>query len=424
MDLKQFCGKRKGRQIELSTCDPEVHEKACARDYDLFIPASVCQNMDSNNTYVGGLLPTVFAVHCQFCHADDMYHWETVATKYNFVLVVPHGYDDTFNGQQCCGHAVEQNIDDVAFFQDVIHDINDEFDFVSKDIVYGYGHKNGGFMVARAANLFRAIAPVAGYHVELPRLHKPVGIFLHHGEDDKSARITGCCASTLAEEEKVENEESKENVNLQCSGGVENMLDTCTSAQDFVEHFGKRVNHCDRGNPEMIFEDEKRQIKCYQHSNCKANTTMCIHAKGKDFNPVKDRFPMTMEVADFFARDACFLSSGSSWVADDRNPECVCKDENSTAIYCLNEYNGPGFFASLDFGPIEDLPIYISLPVFLGTALLMILAIIRMRRKNAEEEKYKDFFKVSTVEMSEMGEDDDDEEGTPSKFRRPLSAKL
>ncbi|KAL3935459.1 MAG: hypothetical protein SGBAC_009019 [Bacillariaceae sp.] len=414
MDLKPFCGRRNGRQIALSSCDPELHEKSCDRQYDLFVPASVCKTMDSNNTYVGGLLPTVFAVHCQVCHANDMYHWETVATKYNFVLVVPHGFDGTFNGQQCCGRAVEQDVDDVAFFQDVIHDIDDEFDFVSKDIVYGFGHKNGGFMIARAANLFRAIAPVAGYHVDLPKLHKPVGLFLHHGVNDKSARITGCCAATLEDEERK---------NEQCSGGVENLLDTCTSAQDFVEHFGKHVNHCSRGKPEMTFEDEKRKIKCYQQSNCKANTTMCIHENGNDFNPVKDRFPMTMEVADFFARDACFLSKGSAWVADDRTPECVCKDENSTAIYCMNEYH-PGFFENIDLGPIEDLPLYISLPVFLGTALLMILGIRRMRRKNEEEEKYKNFFKVPTVEMSDLG-DEDDEDGTPSKFRRgPLSGNI
>mmetsp|Transcript_2759 Transcript_2759/g.6465 ORF Transcript_2759/g.6465 Transcript_2759/m.6465 type:complete len:416 (-) Transcript_2759:73-1320(-) len=412
-ELKPFCGRRIARFIELGSCDPELHEKACDREYDLFVPASVCQHID-NHTYVGGVLPTVFAVHCQFCHANDMYHWETVATKYNFVLVVPHGYSDTFNGQQCCGQAVEKDIDDVAFFHDIIHDINDEFDFVSKDIVYGFGHKNGGFMVARAANLFRAIAPVGGYHVDLPKLKKPVGLFLHHGENDKEARITGCCAATLEDEERK---------NEQCTGGIENLLDTCTSAQDFVEDFGKHVNHCSRGTPETILEDERRKITCYQHSNCKANTTMCIHAVGGDFKPVKDRFPMTMEVADFFARDACFLSKGSAWVADDRLPECVCKDENSTAIYCLNEYHeSSGFFANLSLGPMGDLPLYISLPVFLGTTLLMIIAMRRMRRKNAEEAKYKDFFKVSTVEMSEMGEDD--EAGSPSKFRRPLSGNL
>lgn len=412
MDLKKFCGRRDGREIELSTCDPELHEKACNRQYDLFVPASVCQKLDANNTYTGGILPTVFAVHCQFCHPNDMYHWEVIATKYNFVLVVPHGFDDTFNGQQCCGHAVEQNIDDVGFFQDVIHDLDAEFEFVSKDVVYGIGHKNGGFMVARAANLFRAIAPIAGYHVELPKLHKPVGLFLHHSENDNSARITGCCAANL---------EGEENLNMQCTGGVENLLDTCTSAQDFVEHFGKHVNHCNRGAPELIFQDDKSKITCYQQSDCKANTTMCIHANGNDFKPVKDRFPMTTQVADFFARDACFLSKGSAWVADDRNPECVCQNENSTAIYCLNDYSGPGFFASIDLGPIEDLPLYVSLPAFLGTTLLMILGICRMRRKNAEEEKYKDFFKVPTVEMEDL-DDDDDEKGTP-KFR-PLSRNL
>jgi poly(3-hydroxybutyrate) depolymerase len=372
-ELTGFCGKRVTRDYFVKDCNQE-QEKQCNRKYELFIPKAACQQDI-------GILPLVFAVHCQDCHVNDMVHWQTVAQIYSFVLVIPYGVDNTFNGQQCCGNAMELQVDDVGFFKGIINEVSTDFGtVVSKDLVYGYGHKNGGYMVVTAAPLFRAISPVAGYHVDLPRLHRPVGLFLHHSLNDNDAKFTGCCTDPKLPK---------------CD--VPSTAEHCTNVMDFVQNFGSKVNHC-KGEMQEIRNENG--LKCYEAGHCKANTTICLHPKEGDFNPVGHNFPMTMEVADFFARDSCEIKHGT-W--DYRHSKCVCKHANNTAAYCLSKGSlGWG----LSFDGLDDVPLFLTLPLVAAAIGILILGIVRWRRTSKEEEKYKEFFQLSTVELSEISEEE------------------
>jgi poly(3-hydroxybutyrate) depolymerase len=375
-DLTGFCGRRVTRDYPIKDCDQE-QDKLCNRKYELFFPRAACEQDI-------GILPLVFAVHCENCHANDMFHWQTVAQLYNFVLVIPYGIDNTFNGQQCCGSAMELEVDDVGFFKGIINEVSTDFgSIVSKDVVYGHGHKNGAYMVVTAAPLFRAISPVAGYQVDLPKLHHPVGLFLHHSVNDDNARISGCCTDVKFP---------------QCS--FPTTVEHCTTIMDFFQDFGSKVNHC-KGGMQEIWNDNG--LKCYKAgSHCKANTTICIHPHQGDFNPVEKNFP-TMEVADFFARDSCELKHGT-W--DYQETKCVCKDANNTAAYCLTKGSlGWGLnFDGLD--RLDDVPSFLTLPLLAAAIGILILGIRRCTKISKEEEKYREFFQLSTVELSEISEEE------------------
>lgn len=379
-ELAGFCGKRVTRTHVVKGCNEEDQEEGqqCDRQYELFVPKAACGKEDV------GILPLVFAVHCQFCHVTDMVHWQTVAQKYNFVLVIPYGTENTFNANQCCGKAKDLQVDDIGFFKSVINELSTDFGtIVSKEVVYGYGHKNGGMMVVAAANLFRAISPVAGFQADLPKLNRQVGLFLHHGANDNDARITGCCTDRKFQ---------------QCS--FETTNDHCTPIHDVLEHFGK-ANHC-KGDMHEIMSDQSG-LKCYEAGlDCKTNTTMCIFPKEGDFKPLAQRFPMTMDVADFFARDSCEINHGA-W--DYQRTLCICKDTESTEAFCITKGSlGWNFNIDLSFDDVS--PMFFIVPLAAAALGILIFGIARCWKKNKAEDKYKEFFQVSTVELSDMSEEE------------------
>jgi hypothetical protein len=295
---------------------------------------------------------------------------------------------------------LEQNVDDAGFFENIISTLSGKHNtLISKDIVYGFGWSNGGYMVTRAANLFRAIAPVSGYQVDLPELDRPIGLFMHHSKADTNVQITGCCNDPTMPG---------------CCCGLSNYVDQCESARDFFQKFGANVNQC-KGNVnfkgseigtapgelELSFEiEEASAITCYQAgSNCKANTTFCIHKEGGHFNQpsFEKAFPMTDEVTAFFARDACENVGGGTWSSGDHT--CVCPAANSGATYCLAE----GWEDHVhDLPTLSNAPNAVDAAVGVGV-LFFIVGIIFLLAK--EERKHKGFKIISTFELSDFSTD-------------------
>lgn len=338
MNLDDYCGQLVKEKLHFRNCtSANAHD--CTRSFDLYVPNSACDHKKETN-----VLPLVFAVHCFGCHASSMYYWAEYAEVYNFIVAIPAGIGHSFNAQHCCGPALEQNIDDVAFFQAIVHSLAKQHKgrLVSPDMVYGFGWSNGGYMVVHAAHLFRAIAPVSGYQVyddpaqDLSNLvskieGRPIGLFLHHSLDDGNVAFTGCCSDPSMPE---------------CCCGLSNISDQCQSAPGFVHAFGETVNHC-QGEEfvslDRVYRKARSTMTCYQAgSNCWANTTYCVHSHGGHFNnpSFEKSFPMTGQIGDFFARDACENVGGGSWSSGTKN--CTCsidgdRDINSTATYCLSD---------------------------------------------------------------------------------------
>eukprot|EP00547_Thalassionema_nitzschioides_P009389 CAMPEP_0194225756 /NCGR_PEP_ID=MMETSP0156-20130528/40290_1 /TAXON_ID=33649 /ORGANISM="Thalassionema nitzschioides, Strain L26-B" /LENGTH=344 /DNA_ID=CAMNT_0038957837 /DNA_START=155 /DNA_END=1189 /DNA_ORIENTATION=- len=264
-----------------------------------------------------------------------MSHWVPVAEKYRFVLVIPEGVGKSFNALKsaCCGDALEMEIDDVGFLQGIITELsslsfnsygNTSLPMVSRDLVYGMGWSNGGYMVMAAAKLFRAIAPISGFQVSnelLPSNDRPTGLFMHHAEDDINVRIAGCCSDRNMPS---------------CCCSLSRNEEICTSASQKFEAFGNLVNQCSNKEKENVvvshYYGDGNIVHCTSLSNCKANTTFCRHNKGGHFNKpnFENGFIMTSSIADFFANDACTFSGGQ-W---NSNEGCHCLSSSSLGTYC------------------------------------------------------------------------------------------
>jgi polyhydroxybutyrate depolymerase len=82
-----------------------------------------------------------------------------------FIVVYPEGIGSSWNAGACCGDAASQNVDDVGFALALVEHMKSRA-CIDPDRVYAAGFSNGGRMSYRlgceAANVFAAIAPVAG----------------------------------------------------------------------------------------------------------------------------------------------------------------------------------------------------------------------------------------------------------------------
>ena len=133
--------------------------------------------------------PLVFCIHgllqnaVMFCVAGAALH--TKADQAGFILVMPNGYANSWNGGTCCGAASDERIDDVALFRAIFAEVSQHLN-VDRRRVYATGLSNGAFMSYRlacqAADLFAAIVPAAG----------AVGIDSIGGGTNASSDFTEC----------------------------------------------------------------------------------------------------------------------------------------------------------------------------------------------------------------------------------------
>jgi polyhydroxybutyrate depolymerase len=82
-----------------------------------------------------------------------------------FLLLMPFGYQNSWNAGTCCGGAVTDKIDDIGFIRALIKEVSSHLN-IDLTRVYATGLSNGGYMSYRlaceASDLFVAVAPGAG----------------------------------------------------------------------------------------------------------------------------------------------------------------------------------------------------------------------------------------------------------------------
>jgi polyhydroxybutyrate depolymerase len=130
------------------------------RQYKVHVPPSYDPNVPA---------PVVFCIHglgqdpVMFCVVGA--EMDAKSDEAGFVMIMPYGFENSWNAGTCCGSASDQRLDDVALFRAIFAEVGEHVN-IDLDRVYATGLSNGGYMSYRlaceAADMITAIAPGAG----------------------------------------------------------------------------------------------------------------------------------------------------------------------------------------------------------------------------------------------------------------------
>ncbi|HWB10228.1 MAG TPA: PHB depolymerase family esterase [Pirellulales bacterium] len=149
-----------------------------------------------------GPMPVVLALHGATMNGPMMAWFTDLNSKADeagFIAVYPNGTGKRssffWNGGRCCGSAVKENVDDVAFIHALLDDLMRAYS-VDTQRVYVTGMSNGGIMAYRLAaelsDRIAAVAPVAGsMATEVGTLKRPVPVLHFHGTKDEFIPFEG-----------------------------------------------------------------------------------------------------------------------------------------------------------------------------------------------------------------------------------------
>lgn len=293
------------------------------RSYRLLVPATACDTQPGREDGV----PLLVFLHCFGCSCTrDMDDWTREAHKRGFVLARPCGHvakgPPSWNAGACCGGAAAEKLDDVGFIEAVVRDVlgpRAPAVKIDRSAIYVTGFSNGGFltsMLARHSSLFAKAAPVSGYEYDPSEklanssLLGSVPIMIHHGLRDQHVRAVGCCDKQ------------------RCCCGISSGA-RCVSVDQYFAKWS-RINGCatagpaggvDSGSgegaaaaaatnasqspspqlPRAAVPGDGRRVVCKTSTQCRAPTTLCIHADkahGDMLNPGADS--STEHIARFF----------------------------------------------------------------------------------------------------------------------------
>jgi len=131
--------------------------------------------------------------------AEQMSGMSAKADKEGFLVAYPSGTGrssrmPTWNSGNCCGYAMQNNVDDVAFLRALIDKLEHDYSVDSRRF-FVTGISNGGMMSYRIgcelADKIAAIAPVEGAQNTDCRPTGPVSVIVFHGTADRLVPFTG-----------------------------------------------------------------------------------------------------------------------------------------------------------------------------------------------------------------------------------------
>jgi len=170
------------------------------RSYLVYRPAAASGVLDSAAV---APQPLVLAFHGAGTNARTMARFcglNRKADAEGFTVVYPQGSGRmhwflSFNGGNCCGYAMDQQINDVAYTAAVLDDVSRRTP-VDDQRVYATGMSNGAVMTyllaSTMAHRIAAIAPVAGpMGTAACQPCRPVPVCHFHGTADDFARYEG-----------------------------------------------------------------------------------------------------------------------------------------------------------------------------------------------------------------------------------------
>jgi len=156
------------------------------------------------SSYVeGSPVPLVIFMHGgggSGSQAQRAYGMDPIADREGFLVVYPNGTIRggpllTWNAANCCAYAYENQVDDVAFLNALVDEIERTYS-VDRARIYATGMSNGGMMAyrlgCRLSDRLAAIAPVAGaLNEESCVPSSPVSVIVFHGTADEHVPYEG-----------------------------------------------------------------------------------------------------------------------------------------------------------------------------------------------------------------------------------------
>jgi polyhydroxybutyrate depolymerase len=144
-------------------------------------------------------LPLVIVLHGAVqgnVNAESMSGMSALADRENFLAVYPEGTGKlpTWNAGNCCGYALGNNVDDVAFLRALLSKLERNYRIDAKRI-FVTGISNGAMMSYRAAcemaDVVAAVAPVEGAQNVSCRPAAAVSVIIFHGTADRLVPYEG-----------------------------------------------------------------------------------------------------------------------------------------------------------------------------------------------------------------------------------------
>ena len=178
------------------TIERQLRVGAAERGYEIDLPA----RRDRARP-----LPVVIVFHGGGGSADSVRRQTRMSARGDaegFIAVYPQGSGGiagklkTWNAGTCCGHAMQQRIDEIAFVAALLDDLQATV-AIDRARIYATGISNGGMMAYEVAcalaDRVAAIAVVAGEMTALERCRpsRPVPVLVIHGSVDRNLPVDG-----------------------------------------------------------------------------------------------------------------------------------------------------------------------------------------------------------------------------------------
>jgi polyhydroxybutyrate depolymerase len=253
------------------------------RTFDLHVPASYVPTKRT---------PLVFLFHGYTQTAAEIAtatHFAATADTRGMIVASPSGIGNSFNAGDCCGTAVTETVDDVAFTKAMIAAIDAEY-CVDPKRVFATGFSNGGFLsyflACELADQIAAVAPVSGglrVDAAACKPKRPVPLLHIHGTNDAVVPYNG--------------------------GGFGNAKPVTESVDAF-----RTKNGCAAGAGKVVYT--KGDVSCTKWDGCAANADveLCTVTGGGHqwpggdafvYGPTKsDNIIASEAIADFFEAHA------------------------------------------------------------------------------------------------------------------------
>jgi polyhydroxybutyrate depolymerase len=170
--------------------DRTFQEGIIQRQYLVMVPAGVGAGTAQK-------LPVVMMLHGLGFDRNAIARsadWAGAVARDRFIAVFPQGVLDSWNAGPCCPPANLTGVDDVAFLDRVIAEVQRRPDADPKRL-YLTGFSNGGIMTYTMAcarpGKFTAVAPIAGTNLSGCAPKEPVSLLHMHGNPDPTVPYDG-----------------------------------------------------------------------------------------------------------------------------------------------------------------------------------------------------------------------------------------